>query len=304
MGVEARQSDVLRTGHGQLIDLPARAASPSGASGAQQERVNVKIFGERNSATTALKRLIERNSSSRVLPSVVEELSPSFGAKRRMLARLPLGPSLSERYIDSVFRGKPPRFAWKHAATEFSDAGSLEDCVVVFAVRHPASWLRALHRKPYHLPGRVPAAFPQFLAARWRTVGRDNLGRRALRPAELWNAKMRSYASFSARLLDAGIPCRWVRFEDFVHDQARVFDALRGLLSRPATDVSIVTRSTKERSKSVHFYREYYGNRRWLAEIDAIGRERIDESVDWSLAAQFGYRRLAELACPQRSRPR
>jgi hypothetical protein len=262
----------------------------------QQGRVNVKIFGERNSATTALKLLIERNSSSRVLPSVAEELDPMFRARMRMLSRLPFGSRLGERYIDSVFRGNAPPFSWKHTATEFADIASLRDCVVVFAVRHPASWLLGLHRRPYHSSTRVPKSFAEFLAVRWKTVERDNLGRRSLRPAELWNMKLASYVSVSARLLDAGIPCRWVLFEDFVRDQASVFGALRGLLRNPTTAVSAITASTKERSKGLGYYRDYYGKKRWLADIDEADRKRIDDSVDWSLAARFGYRRLSELA--------
>lgn len=126
----------------------------------EEGRASIKIFGERNSATTALKQLIERNSSSRVLPSVAEELDPQFRFRMRLLTGLPMGSRLGERYIDGVFRGEQPRFAWKHAATAFDDASSLSDCAVVFAVRHPASWLLALHRRPYHACGPVPAAFP------------------------------------------------------------------------------------------------------------------------------------------------
>ena len=115
-------------------------------------------------------------------------------------------------------------------------------------------------------------------------------------PAELWNTKVRSYAAFAKQLFQGGIPCCWVLFEDFVRDQARVFETLRNLLWKPAVAVCVVTKSTKEGSKSFRYYRNYYGMRRWLAEIDEASRIRMDESVDWSLAAQFGYRRLSQLA--------
>lgn len=257
---------------------------------------NVKIFGERNSATTALKQLIERNSRSRVLPSVAEELDARFHSRMRILARLPLGPRLAEHYIDSVFSRQAPCFSWKHTATEFNDIASFRDCIVVLLVRHPASWLLAFHRKPYHVSGPKTAPFSEFVGTKLQTVKRDNLGGRSLPPTELWNTKVRSYVAFSKQMMRAGIPFRWVLFEDFVRDQSIVFETLRDLLASPAQAASIVTQSTKEKSKSYLYYREYYGRERWLAEIDEQSRLQIDEAVDWDLAASFGYRPLSELS--------
>jgi hypothetical protein len=71
------------------------------------------------------------------------------------------------------------------------------------------------------------------------------------------------------------------------------------VLCQPAETVSIITQSTKEKSKTFRYYREYYGKNQWLSEIDAASRARMESSIDWNLAAQFGYRRFPE---PYRSR--
>lgn len=258
--------------------------------------IDVKIFGERNTATNALKQLIERNSRSRVLPSVAKEIDTTFDRAMRLISKLPFKTTLREAYIDRVFRAKSPRLAWKHAATNFSDLSAFRDCAVLLTTRHPASWLVAFHRRPYHALGAVPAKFATFLTTRQKTVWRDNLQRRSMTPIELWNAKMASYVSFSKRLEATGTVCRWVRFEDFVRDQSSVFESLRDILSEPAETVSVIAKSTKERSKDFRYYRDYYGNAVWLRDIDELSRNLIDQRLDWQLAAELGYRPLAELA--------
>jgi hypothetical protein len=259
-------------------------------------RKDIKIFGERNTATNALKQLIERNSTSRVLPSTAREFDSGFGTKVRVISKLPFGAMLREIYIDRVFRGKGSRLSWKHTATNFSDIEDLRDCIVLLTTRHPASWLLALYRRPYHRVKAGPVAFSDFLTTKWKTVKRDKLEDRFVTPSEIWNAKMCSYVAFSKNLGETGITCRWVRFEDFVCDQPAVFDGLRDVLLDPADAVSVIAESTKDRSKDFRYYRDYYANVRWLSEIDEASRKLIDSTVNWEVAGDFGYCRLAHLA--------
>jgi hypothetical protein len=265
-------------------------------AGAGAPRRHVKIFGERNTATNALKKLVERNSGSRVLPSVASELERRGPRRVRMISKLPFGPALREIYIDRVFRSRAPRLSWKHCATTFSDVSEFRDCLVLLTTRHPASWLLALHRRPYHHREAVPERFEEFLTTEWRPTKRDNLKLRSLTPIEMWNVKSRSHVAFASALSSAGIAWRWVAFERFVCDQASVFEDLRSVLVEPAAAVSPVTESTKDRTKDYLYYRDYYGQCRWLTEIDPVSRQLIDGAVDWDIASGFGYRPLAAMA--------
>jgi hypothetical protein len=261
----------------------------------QRKRNNqpeVKIFGERNTGTNALRALIQGNSATRVCPSTAKELTLNFRLVSRAL-RIAVPKSqrrrIMNRYIDHVFANAPPRTAWKHTATNFDDITSLDGCPVIFTTRHPASWLLGLHRHPYHAFRHVDHDFAAFLDTPWRLVGRDNLGRRALTPCELFNLKARSHLSLMERLSRKNMPWQVVRFEQFVISQRSAFSSLRGILAAPAQYPAIVERSTKEKGKDYKFYQEYYGEERWRDEITDSCAEIIRRSIDWDIVRDYGY---------------
>jgi hypothetical protein len=255
----------------------------------------VKIFGERNTGTTALKALIENNSATRVCPSTAKELTTSFRLVSRALrVGVPVSHRrrLTDRYIDFLFADAPPRKAWKHTATNFDDIASLEGCPVIFTTRHPASWLLGLHRHPYHAFNQVDRDFASFLTTPWVLVRRDNLGRGTVLPSDLFSLKARSHLSLMERLSKRNIPWRVVRFEDFVISQTSTFSSLRGILAAPATNPTIVERSTKDKSKDYKYYRDYYGEERWMEEISDSCAELIRRSIDWGIVRDYGYSAL------------
>lgn len=251
----------------------------------------VKIFGERNTGTNALKALIERNSSTKVPPSVAKEIDPAFETVKRIFAVLPglYGARFTEAYIDRLFGGRDPRLAWKHTATRFKDLGTLGERSVVITTRHPASWLLGLHRRPYHALSEVATAFPAFLTMNWKLLQRDNLDNDTMLPGGLWSAKARSHLAFAETLARRNVAFRIVKFEDFVVDQRASFGALKPLLSDAADDPAIIRDSTKDRSKDHAYYRDYYGRERWTEEIDGESAEIIRRTVDWSVAGDLGY---------------
>jgi hypothetical protein len=266
---------------------------PTATQGRRRGLHEVKIFGERNTGTTALKRLIERNSSSTVCPSVAVELDPLFGLKMEVLRRAPrrYRRRLTETYIDRVFRRVTPRLAWKHTATAFDEIHSFDGCPVIVMTRHPASWLLGLHHHPYHALVSVDRDLSAFLRAHWIPVKRDNLDRRALLPGDLWNAKTRSQLSLVEKLSKANMQVRVVKFEDFVVDQKATFHTLKGILVNPADQPEIIERSTKDRTKDFRYYEDYYREERWKSDITRESAELIDQSIDWVLAGDVGYKR-------------
>ena len=253
----------------------------------------LKIFGERNTATNALKVLIETNSKTRVSPSVAKELDTSFRWKMRLLGRLPkmFRARATEAYIDSVFRGRSPKFAWKHTATRFQDISCLEGSACALTIRNPISWLFGLHRRPYNALATTPAEFSSFLNWPWELCRRDNLEDKKLTPPEIWNQKARYLVDFAEQAERRNIETVAIKFEDFVVDQDAVFARIKHLLVEPADRPSIVQSSTKDRTKDHNYYRDYYTQEKWLSEIEPTCVQSAGQRVDWGLAGIFGYNR-------------
>lgn len=248
----------------------------------------IKIFGERNTSTHAVRELIENNSRTRVAPSTAKELDGAASKNIRRLERAG-DPQGVEDYIDRIFANVTPINAWKHTATTFPDVASFEGAAVVIMVRHPASWLLGLHRRPYHALQYLPAELGEFANTPWRTVMRENLDGATLTPLELYNRKIESYRLLATRLQDHGVLHRRLRFEDFASDQIAFFEELRPMLADARRVPAITKRSTKDPAKDWRYYQHYYGGELWRAEINDQAREEINYGVDWSALQEFDY---------------
>ncbi|MES2119075.1 MAG: hypothetical protein V4513_00685 [Pseudomonadota bacterium] len=245
----------------------------------------VKIFGERNTGTNALTDMIELNSHSRCLPSVAKELEPQLARKisSRFVSR-----RRREAIIDQIFSRHGPLESWKHRATYFPDAAVFDGTLVVFTVRHPASWLLSFWKNPYHTFGRVPDTIEGFLQHEWRTAEREGLDRILMRPLELYHAKLRSYLVLSEELSALQIPQSFIRFEDLILRQEEVFRKLSPVLDRPNATFAPLLQSTKDDRKGLDFYIAYYGRELWRKELEGA-YSKINENVDWGAVRKFDY---------------
>jgi len=256
--------------------------------------VSMKIFGERNTGTNLLKELIERNSATRCLPAIEAELDPlAFrrATRYRFTNIFRLSNRKRNRLQDRIFDNRTPLEAWKHSATFFEDASAFEGVFVVFAVRHPASWLVALYTRQYHRLGRRPTTLERFLNYPWETVRRERLDSRVFRPLELYNEKIRSYLDFSGQLSAANSDHCFIKFEDLVRSQEEVYRSLVPALINPRSDFEEITRSTKDKSKTVQDYREYYAKSAWKKALSGL-ESIVNEQVEWSQVHKFGYEPL------------
>jgi hypothetical protein len=246
-----------------------------------------KIFGERHTATKALRRLVETNSTAVLLPSAPSELA-HFGQDRVDAARL-LPLAEREAQFDHAFRLAGPLHAWKHGLGAFAEPEAWRPYLVLLTFRHPASWLLAMLRKPYHALVPVPRTLAEFIEMVWQPVERDGLGPGRLPLLELYNRKARAALRFAEQLRALGSPCAVVRQEDFVADQEWCFHRVRGRLPGVSEHVVPVEQSTKEAGLDRHHYRDRYGRLAWLDEIDSRSAALIDAAVDWHALAALGY---------------
>jgi hypothetical protein len=242
----------------------------------------VKLFGERNTATNALKALVGGVPGAHCLPGTAAEIDAEA------FARIPQGSREREKAIDAIFAEAGPRSAWKHCATSFRRAEAFDDCLVLFTVRHPASWLTGLFANPYHSLSPMPASIADFLRLDWEAVERERLDCKSFKPLELYDTKLRSYLNYSDALGRAGIPFRFIRFEDVILAQETVFRSIATDLGQPDAPYRPLLQSTKAAGWDLARYQDYYGNERWRTELE--GSEHIiNAGVDWDLVRPFGY---------------
>ena len=250
---------------------------------------NIKIFGERNTSTNAVKALIETNSATRVLASSSNEVTGFVKPLARAIRYATGRPDAKEQLHDFLHRFARTQHVWKHIAPKSDWATKFSAIPVVFCVRHPASWLLGLFRRPHNAVVPLPPSFSDFLTMKWQTLSRDGLDRRVVTPIELYNLKLQSYLAFEPAHHAQGGRNVFVRFEDFAIDQRKVFGGIAPLLEKPTDDFKPILASTKDSTKDADYYRRYYGDELWRGEIDKESWSRITAGVEWAAVSRFEY---------------
>jgi hypothetical protein len=249
--------------------------------------MDVKIFGERNTATRALKEIIQLNSASVVIPSALEERG--FNLVDFLLEELRLSSVKSnEQRSDAVFSRYGERASWKHCATNFKLAQPFKDAYLIFTVRHPASWILSLYQNPYHLLHKKPSSIGDFLHFDWKTVARERLDQKSFKPLSLYQKKINAYKAFCKMLATAKIPFSFVKFEDLILNQEKTFQTLSSNLTNVEKDFSELRKSTKSQKKSLDYYKNYYGKELWRKELVEV-RVVLNDMVNWELFSEFDY---------------
>ncbi len=261
----------------------------------------VKVFGERNTGTRALIRMLAAQDGVRMQP---------FGERGAL--NLPQNADL-RAVIEATYKGKwrkvyrdalrdneqavaCPTKAWKHALPVWDQAFAVKRAHVVFCVRNPYSWALSLARRPYHQKGPKTTRMEDFVVQPWLTVARDNMEAVLPSPMELWNRKVAAYGAF---MRQADVPVRVIRFESFVADPAGEVRQVLSDFGIPFGDVLPVA-STKSPAMTLKDISAYYAREDWRKLLTAEVVTAINGSIDWELAAQYGYYRLKPAEFPSR----
>ncbi len=244
----------------------------------------IKLYGERNSGTNYLSRLIRLNLAVREVPGVVpghimklQKAIPGMEMLRDLYFRLTYHRNLGWKHS----RVRPPKKLRRHR---------LADSVGFLTVtKNPYSWLLSLHRRPYHQYFDEDPDLLTFLRSPWRTVGRDECGGDLRNPIELWNLKNASYLP----LADLG-GLNLTTESVLLAPEASIEQIRQRFgLTRLGAEFRNYERSTKEEGKDNAWYRDYYLHERWRENLPAEAIATINETVDQDLMAHFGYRVLS-----------
>jgi hypothetical protein len=241
----------------------------------------IKMYGERNTNTNYMSKLIQLNLNAKEIPGVI----PPIIMKLQNV--LPGRELVRDIYFYLTY-GK--YLGWKHTCVKSQDALNKyqlvnSNLVFLTITKNPYSWLLSLYRRPYHQYYSDNPSFETFLQRQWKTIGRDNVKTILTSPIELWNIKNKSYLQLDSKNSTN------VTTEEIFENPEGVIQRLsqKHCIERKCERFFNYESSTKDRSKNSAFYREYYISEKWRDDLSNEAIAIINESIDRELVSHFGY---------------
>lgn len=245
----------------------------------------IKIYGERNTNTNYLEKLIHLNLDAKQLPGI----APRYV---RAIQKILPGKEWLRDLFFSVTRHR--NLGWKHtrvmSASELRHYGvHKRDICFVSITKNPYAWLLSLYRKPYsHQYSGGRPDFETFLQTPWKTVVRDNCENLLASPIALWNIKNASYLQL------ANLNGLNITTESTVQDPQSVIEKISNHFSIDKLSGKFLNyeRSTKDETRNFSYYQDYYLNEKWRDDLSGQAVATISGAVDRNLMRQFGYKVL------------
>jgi hypothetical protein len=150
---------------------------------------SIKVYGERNTNTNYIDKLIALNLNVIQIPGIAP------ASIRKLQRALPGNELVRDMYFYLAYRHN---LGWKHTCVKTQarlNQYKLVDSDLLFLTltKNPYSWLLSLYRSPYHQKYTHKPCFEAFLQRKWITTGRDNTQGDVASPMALWNIKNQSY---------------------------------------------------------------------------------------------------------------
>ncbi len=250
----------------------------------------LKLYGERNTGTNYLTKLIAANLD-------VEQLR---GVPPRLLNlairwnKLPHTEKVQNAYHRISYWSN---LGWKHAfAPSPSDIASLpvarSGLCFLTVSKNPYSWALSLYNKPYNYypVWEEKPSFEDFITQAPPFVERERAPAGLSSPIDVWNQKNASYFALST-----SFPTANLRYEDILDDPQRAVEQLGTTLDLPKRKGGFENRerSTKERGKDFSYYRDYYLQEKWREKLKPNQIALINERLDKALVEKLGYNLIA-----------
>lgn len=246
----------------------------------------LKMYGERNTNTNYMSKLLQLNLNVTEVPGVV----PPVVIK--MQKKLPGKELLRDIYFDLTYA---QNLGWKHTCVKPQETlnkyGLVKPNLTFLTItKNPYSWLLSLHRRPYHQYYADDPSLETFLQRPWKTIGRDNVKTDLANPIELWNIKNKSYLQ-----LDSKKTINTTTEKIFLDPEAIIQQiSQEHLIERKSDKFINYESSTKDNNKDSSYYRDYYLSETWRESLSNEAVAIINESVDKELMSHFGYSLLPQ----------
>lgn len=213
----------------------------------------VKVFGERNSGTNFLNKLIEDNVDivllkHKPIPHINEAV-----------AKLPVGLKAiaRERLIDLQRQEEfDQTYGWKHACVDIDvlkRSPLFTKTLFIFIVRNPFAFLNSLYQHPHNAVYKGWKDKTEFLQTPWLCNLRDRVTYPLLRnPVLLWNLKNKSFLQAQQFMPERSI---MIRYEDVVLSPDSFGTRLSKHVNLKHDKLHVPMGQVKKRSKN---YSEYF----------------------------------------------
>jgi len=258
----------------------------------------LKIYGERNSGTNFLTRLIRNNFRCELIPGTLAEARPGYREiiEQELEARISdAGKRLLARQIrlDNFFRGNLwGTLGWKHCVppTELICSHPDRDRILFVTInKNPYAWLLSLFRRPYENTAldRIKD-LSSFINEPWLTGNRENSPAYLESPVELWNLKTEGYQ----RLANVAVTVN-VRYEDLLDSPMKILQIFENHLERRSNKFELTEESTKSDDvghKDFDYYRDYYLNEHWRKDLENEHIMAINRFLEPVLVENSGYK--------------
>lgn len=174
----------------------------------------LKVFGERNTGTNFVCKLVSANSNLISLdhsssPVSIDRLARIMNDKPLLTRLMPLSRRLIfNRLLDQERKDNFPfDFGWKHAVVDdkrLRTSPKFASTLFIFLVRNPWRFVSALHKRPYNILPNPPHNLSDFVESSFLANERDCLPSNFVQsPVDFWNLKVKSYFSCEQKVENA-----------------------------------------------------------------------------------------------------
>lgn len=268
----------------------------------------IKIYGERNTGTNYLFKLIETNLKAKLLPGS----DPEF--LRSIQRWLPGHEYLLDLYSWITYQNN---LGWKHSLVMRPEVlKSMKICSknlhYITLTKNPYSWLLSLYKRPYHYNYKFSIfknpylrlltlyrrpyhytvkklSFEQFLLSEWITTKRERTDKIIENPIELWNMKNRSYLN-----LHKNFDSLSLKYEELIANPEALIIKIKEKFKiyYKYSSFQNISQSTKGDKKDFSFYRKYYLEEQWKEQLSEESISIINQYLDKDLLNYYDYNLL------------
>lgn len=247
--------------------------------------MKIKIYGERNSGTNYLEKLIETNLAADILKFQTYWWS------------LVLLKSIKYDFVQDVLwrLQRKKTLGWKHGQAPINAIKSYSSnpLVVVTITKNPYSFLHSLYKKPYHVKGGESTDFYEFICQPWITRGRDLCTKKKLEsPIELWNLKNQSYLNLRNKVSKVVINITYEQLLKQPEECIRKIASKGNIPFRNEGQFQNYIASTKDSKLSYESYKKYYLQEEWISAFNEVNLTNLNSKIDDDLMEFFNYKKI------------
>ena len=238
-----------------------------------------KIYGERNSGTNFLEKLIDENFEIKERPKASLLQKKLFREQRLLYQRFAKSLKSTEKNKNSrnlslhIVKQRMldiersikfnQEMGWKHTKVDYEKISSVpnfEKTFIIFLIRNPWNFALSLYKKPYNLiPPMGNKTFSEFIRSPILVNERDGFLNTTLiaNPLELWRQKTLSYIQFHRKSPENSLI---VSYEDIVLNTSQFVDSLETKLNRSSQVLRIPLTSVKDDDRTYEFFQNSIRN--------------------------------------------